>query len=145
MEVSKAINGVRTIFPCTWNCQLKNQYKNLYDFCGLCHTPILLYVRLNRLSHLLVHNNELQTAQKEKTTKLKIHQLKNITVTKNFASKFLKRQNCYKNDHKYEIKLRKWETYYSIYWKMMLNFCGTIFENPFGFNATVLYFIYRNK
>ena len=39
-------------------------------------------VRLNRFSHLLVHSNELQIAPKEKTTKLRIHQLKNITVTK---------------------------------------------------------------
>ena len=63
----------------------------MYDFCRLCHTPILLYVRLNGLSHLLVHNNELQTAQKEKTTKLKIHQLKNITITKKFCKQIFEK------------------------------------------------------
>ena len=51
-------------------------------FADYGHTLILLNVRLNRLSDLLVHNNELQTAQKEKTTKLRIHRLKNIIVTK---------------------------------------------------------------
>ena len=131
----------------------------------MCSTLILLNVRLNGISHLLVHNNELQTAQKEKTTKLRIHLLttikkkiktyqkyiyiyiyiKNSPVKKyycyknNFARKVLSRQTvCYKNYHEYETKLRKWEAYYSIYWKLMLDFCRTIFENPFGFNATPL-------
>ena len=49
-------------------------------FANYGHTLILLNVRLNGLSHLLVHNNELQTAQKEKTTKLRIHQLKKILL-----------------------------------------------------------------
>ena len=95
-------------------------------------------VRLNRFSHLLVHSNELQTALKEKTTKLRIHQLKNIIVTKIIlqANFWKDKTACYKNYHKYETKLRKWEAYYSIYRKMMPVFCRTIFENPFGFNAT---------
>ena len=76
-------------------------------FADYGHTLILLNVRLNGLSHLLVHNNELQTAQKEKTTKLRIHQLKNITVTKKFCKQIFERQNSYKNEHKYETKLRK--------------------------------------
>ena len=77
-------------------------------FADYGHTLILLNVRLNGLSHLLVHSNELQIAQKEKTTKLRIHQLKKYYCYKNnFASKFLKRQNSYKNYHRYETKLRK--------------------------------------
>ena len=119
----------------------EKQIYDFYDFCRLCSTLILLNVRLNGISHLLVHNNELQTAQKEKTTKLRIHLLKNIIVTKIILQeKFWEdRTIYYKNYHKYETKLRKWEVYYSIYWKLMLNFCRTIFENPFGFNATALY------
>ena len=48
-------------------------------------------------------------------TKRENYKIKNSPVKKyycyknNFASKFLKRQNCYKNDHKHETKLRKWE------------------------------------
>ena len=128
----------------------------------MCSTLILLNVRLNGISHLLVHNNELQIAQKESTTKLRIHLLKtikklrihllrNIIVTKIILQeKFwedktvcCKNYHKYfflisKNYHKYETKLRKWEAYYSIYCKLMLDFSRTIFENPFGFNATPL-------
>ena len=39
-------------------------------------------VRLNGFRHLLGHNIELQTAQKEKATKLRAHLLKTIIVTK---------------------------------------------------------------
>ena len=60
-------------------------------FADYGHTLILLNVRLNGLSHLLVHNNEIQTAQKEKTTKLRIHQLKNITVTKKFCKQIFEK------------------------------------------------------
>ena len=96
-------------------------------------------VRLNRFSHWLLHSNELQTAPKEKTTKLRIHQLKNIIVTK-----IILQANFWKdkNYHKYETKLRKWEAYYSICRKMMPDFCRTIFENPFGFNATLSSVLY---
>ena len=76
----------------------------------MCSTLILLNVRLNGISHLLVHNNELQTAQKEKTTKLRIHLSKNIIVTKIILQeKFWEdRTVYYKIYDKYETKLRKW-------------------------------------
>ena len=66
-------------------------------------------LRLNRFSHLLVHSNKLQTAPKEKTTKLRIHQLKNIIVTKIIlqANFWKEKTVCYKNYNKYETKLRK--------------------------------------
>ena len=75
----------------------------------MCSTLILLNVRLNGNSHLLVHNNELQTAQKEKTTKLIIHLLKNIIVKKIILQeKFWEDKTVYyKTHHKYETKLRK--------------------------------------
>ena len=65
--------------------------------------------RLNGFSHLLVHSNELQTAPKEKTTKLRIHQLKNIIVTKIIlqANFWKEKTVCYKYCNKYETKLRK--------------------------------------
>ena len=65
-------------------------------FANYGHTLILLNVRLNGLSHLLVHNNELQTAQNEKTTKLRIHQLKNITVTKKFCKQIFEKTKLLK-------------------------------------------------
>ena len=96
-------------------------------------------VRLNGFSHLLGHNIELQTAQKEKATKLRAHLLKTIIVTKiMLQANFWKVKTvCYKNYHKYKINKRKWEVYYSIYWKIILDFCRTIIENPFGFYATL--------
>ena len=77
--------------------------------------------RLNGFSHLLLHSNELQTAPKEKTTKLGIHQFKNIIVTKIIlqANFWKDKTVCYKKYYKYETKLRKWEAYYSIHRKMV--------------------------
>ena len=77
--------------------------------------------RLSGFSHLLLHSNELQTVPKEKTTKLGIHQFKNIIVTKIIlqANFWKDKTVCYKNYYKYETKLRKWEAYYSIYRQMV--------------------------
>ena len=97
-------------------------------------------VRLNGFSHLLRHNLELQIAEKEKVTKLRTHLLKTIIVIKiMLQANFWKVKTvCYKNYYKYKINKRKWEVYYFfIYWKIILDFCRTIIENPFGFYATL--------
>ena len=96
-------------------------------------------VRLNGFRHLLGHNIELQTAKEEKAMKLRTHLSKTIIVIKiMLRANFWKVKTvCYKNYHKYKINKRKWEDYYSIYWKIILDFCRTIIENPFGFYATL--------
>ena len=54
-------------------------------------------VRLNGFSHLLGHNIELQTAQKEKATKLRAHLLKTIIVMDTTLSSKLQKKRKLQN------------------------------------------------